>query len=178
MSNSSITGICVKREQSLPRGIVLVLFVCLPSLIGCQDAAVPVRMVDSTVSESATTESATTESATTGQAGQRRDFPLGLPVLLDLGAGKCIPCKMMAPILDELGEQYAGSMEVVFIDVWKDNEAGKRYGIQSIPTQIFFDAEGKELFRHEGFISKEDILAKWKELGVDISKNSSSAATG
>ena len=79
-----------------------------------------------------------------------------------------IPCKMMAPILEELKKEYAGRMEVEFIDVWKNPDAGKAYGIEMIPTQIFFDAGGKELFRHEGFFGKEDILAKWKELGVDL----------
>lgn len=91
-----------------------------------------------------------------------------LPRLLDLGAGKCIPCKMMAPILDELKTTYAEKLDVVFIDVWENKQAGEPYGIRMIPTQIFFDAEGKELFRHEGFFAKEDILAKWKELGFEF----------
>jgi thioredoxin 1 len=91
-----------------------------------------------------------------------------LPKLLDLGAGKCIPCKMMAPVLEELKKKYAGKLEVEFIDVWKNPDAGKQYGIEIIPTQIFFDAGGKELFRHVGFFAKEDILAKWKELGVEL----------
>ena len=91
-----------------------------------------------------------------------------LPKLVDLGADKCIPCKMMAPILKELKTGYAGRMEVEFIDVWKNPGAGKPYKIKLIPTQIFFDAFGKERFRHEGFFGKEDILAKWKELGVDL----------
>ncbi len=91
-----------------------------------------------------------------------------LPRLLDLGAGKCIPCKMMAPILDELKATYAGKLEVVFIDVWENQQAGEQYGIRVIPTQIFYAADGKELFRHEGFFAKEDILAKWKELGVRL----------
>ena len=89
-----------------------------------------------------------------------------LPKLVDLGADKCIPCKKMAPILEELKKEYDGRMEVVFIDVWKNPDAGKQYDIDLIPTQIFFDATGKELFRHQGFFSKEDILAKWRELGV------------
>ena len=91
-----------------------------------------------------------------------------LPRLVDLGADKCIPCKMMAPILEELKTAYAGQFEVEFLDVWKNPDAGKPYGIRSIPTQIFIDAGGKELFRHEGFFPKEDILAKWKELGVEL----------
>ena len=91
-----------------------------------------------------------------------------LPRLLDLGAGKCIPCKLMAPILEELKKEYEGRFDVVFIDVWINPEPARKHKIRLIPTQIFFDASGKELFRHEGFFSKEDILAKWEELGVDV----------
>ena len=91
-----------------------------------------------------------------------------LPKLIDLGADKCIPCKMMAPTLVELRKEYAGIFEVVFIDVWKNPSAGKEFGIKIIPTQIFFDASGKELYRHQGFISKEDILARWKEFGINL----------
>ncbi|MHC4124374.1 MAG: thioredoxin family protein [Planctomycetota bacterium] len=98
------------------------------------------------------------------------DNPGGLPRLVDLGAGKCVACKMMAPILEELRKEYAGIFDVEFIDVWKNRDAGKKYGIKMIPTQIFFDAAGNELFRHVGFFSREDILAKWKELSVDIEK--------
>lgn len=89
-----------------------------------------------------------------------------VPRLVDLGASKCIPCKMMAPILEGLKKEYDGRMQVDFIDVWQNPDAGKKYAIKMIPTQIFYDAAGKELFRHEGFISKDDILAKWKALGV------------
>lgn len=89
-----------------------------------------------------------------------------LPRLVDLGAGKCIPCKAMKPILDALSAEYADVFRTEFIDVWEQEDAAKAYGVKIIPTQIFYSAEGKELFRHEGFMSKEDILAKWKELGV------------
>jgi thioredoxin 1 len=91
-----------------------------------------------------------------------------LPRLVDLGADKCIPCKLMAPILEELKTTYNGKLQVDFIDVWKNPDEGKKSGISIIPTQIFYDASGKELYRHEGFFSKEDILAKWKEFGVDL----------
>jgi len=89
-----------------------------------------------------------------------------LPRLVDLGAGKCIPCKAMKPILDDLTANYAETFKTEFIDVWENEAAGKAYGVKMIPTQIFFGADGKELFRHEGFMSKEDILGKWKEFGV------------
>lgn len=94
--------------------------------------------------------------------------PSKLPKLVDLGADKCIPCKAMAPILKELKTEYTGRMDVEFIDVWKHPDAGKAHKIKLIPTQIFFDASGKERFRHEGFYGKEDILGKWNELGVDL----------
>ena len=74
---------------------------------------------------------------------------------------------MMAPILEELKKEYAGTFDVEFIDVWNDPKAAEKHGIETIPTQIFFDASGKERFRHVGFFSKEEILAKWKELGVE-----------
>ncbi len=89
----------------------------------------------------------------------------GLPRLLDLGADQCIPCKMMEPILAELEKTYAGRFEVKFIDVWKKREEAAIYGVQMIPTQIFYAADGKELFRHTGFYSREEILARWQELG-------------
>jgi|GEM_PF-1248528 len=91
-----------------------------------------------------------------------------LPLLLDLGSKRCIPCRMMEPILDELTRDYAGQFDVKFIDVWleENSEQARKYGVKVIPLQIFFDANGKELWRHEGFISKDDILAKWKELGL------------
>lgn len=74
----------------------------------------------------------------------------------------------MAPILEDLKKTYAGKMDVQFIDVWENQEAGGQYGIKVIPTQIFYNAAGKELFRHEGFFGKEDVLAKWKELGIEL----------
>jgi thioredoxin 1 len=91
-----------------------------------------------------------------------------LPKLLDLGAGKCIPCKAMAPILEDLKKEYAGQLHVEFIDVWQNPDAAKQYGVEIIPLQIFYNADGKELFRHTGFFSKEDILGKWKEFGVNL----------
>jgi thioredoxin 1 len=95
-----------------------------------------------------------------------------LPRLVDLGAGKCVQCKMMAPVLTELRKEYDGRMTVEFVDVWKDPEAGKAYKIEIIPTQIFFDPAGKERYRHEGFLSKKDILAKWQELGIELKPGS------
>jgi len=98
----------------------------------------------------------------------RAATPAALPRIVDLGADKCIPCKMMTPVLAELTRDYKGQLDVVFFDVWKDRAKGQEYGIQLIPTQIFFDATGKEVYRHEGFISKKEILSKWAELGINL----------
>jgi thioredoxin len=89
-----------------------------------------------------------------------------LPRMIDLGADKCIPCKTMAPILEKLKTDLAGQCDVTFIDVWKNPAEGPKYGIKVIPTQIFFDAEGQELFRHEGFFSREDILGTFRKHGI------------
>ncbi len=91
-----------------------------------------------------------------------------LPRLVDLGAGKCIPCKMMVPILEELRKEYKGKFDVIVIDVWENRAEARRYGIRVIPTQIFYDAAGKELYRHQGFFAKDEILKKWRELGIEF----------
>jgi thioredoxin 1 len=89
----------------------------------------------------------------------------GKPVLLELGSHSCIPCKKMMPILNELSTQQS-EFTVSFVDVWQAEGKSEQYGIKSIPTQLFFDKDGKEIFRHVGFYPKEDILAKWKEFGI------------
>ncbi len=89
-----------------------------------------------------------------------------LPMLVDLGKGTCIPCKKMKPILDELKTEYEGRAVVRIIDLRDEPKEASRYGIRLIPTQIFFDAEGKEIFRHEGFLDKQAIKAKFAEMGV------------
>lgn len=99
----------------------------------------------------------------------------GLPRLVDLGRETCIPCKMMIPVLADLRKEYAGRLSVEFVNTEESPGEATKYGIKLIPTQIFFGADGKELFRHEGFFAKDDILAKWKELGVDLAGPNSAA---
>ena len=90
----------------------------------------------------------------------------GMITMIDLGAKKCIPCKMMAPILEKLEKVYAGKAAVVFLDVWEDPVPAKHFGIRAIPTQIFFDRKGKEVYRHEGFLSEEAIVRRFQDMGV------------
>ena len=91
-----------------------------------------------------------------------------IPRLVDVGAKTCIPCKLMAPILEELKKEYAGRLQVDFLDLSINTDYAGQYKVRVIPTQIFYNATGKELFRHEGFYSKEDILVKFKQLGVEL----------
>ncbi|MHC4159357.1 MAG: thioredoxin fold domain-containing protein [Planctomycetota bacterium] len=92
----------------------------------------------------------------------------GHPVLLVLGAEACAPCRKMKPILKELKSKYKRKFEVRYIDVWKDRAAGAKYGARAIPTQIFYDDKGREVFRHVGFYTKEEILTVWRQIGIEF----------
>lgn len=86
----------------------------------------------------------------------------GIPVkntvtLVDLGAKTCIPCKMMAPILEELRTEYQGRAEVIFIDVHEKPDLAKPFTLMAIPTQVVYDRQGKEVFRHVGFLEKKAL---------------------
>jgi thioredoxin 1 len=90
----------------------------------------------------------------------------GLVTMVDLGAHKCIPCKMMAPIIAEIRKEYTGRASIIFIDVWEHREQVPRFGIRGIPTQIFYDKEGREAGRHIGFMDKKRIMETLDKLGV------------
>lgn len=96
-----------------------------------------------------------------------REIPAkDMVTMVDFGAHTCIPCKMMEPILEKLTRQYTGRAVIVFIDVWQDVGAADQFGISTIPTQVFFDKQGKEVYRHQGFLAEKAIVAKLKEMGV------------
>ena len=100
-------------------------------------------------------------------SGEVREVPIkGMVTMLDLGADSCIPCKMMAPILTKMEKRYDGKAAIIFIDVWKYRDQAKRFGVRAIPTQIFFDKEGKEIYRHVGFMSESAIVDQLKKMGV------------
>jgi len=91
----------------------------------------------------------------------------GMVTMIDLGADQCVPCKMMAPILEKLKKTYEGKAAIIFIDVWKNSDPARQYGIRAIPTQIFFDAGGREVHRHVGFMSEKDIVGQLTKMGVN-----------
>ena len=94
------------------------------------------------------------------------DFSKHLVTFIELGADKCIPCKAMQPIMKEIAAEYKGQVQVIFYDVWKNPEPGRKYGIQLIPTQVFMDKNGKELFRHTGLFPKPELVEFLKKQGV------------
>jgi thioredoxin 1 len=99
--------------------------------------------------------------------GKPPDVPVkGMVTMVDLGAKSCVPCKMMAPILEKLERDYKGRAAIVFLDVWKEPDQAKRFGIKVIPTQIFYDKQGNEVLRHTGFMGEEAIVAQLKKMGV------------
>lgn len=91
----------------------------------------------------------------------------GKITMVDLGAKKCIPCKMMAPIMEKLEKAYEGKAHIVFIDVWENRDQALRFGIRAIPTQIFFNENGEEVWRHEGFLEEKTIVDRLTEMGVE-----------
>ncbi len=101
-------------------------------------------------------------------AGMASQDQAALPRFVKLGSDKCIPCKMMAPILEELHKEYGERMIIEEIDVRDNRAAASLYSVRVIPTSVFFDGSGRELFRQEGFMDKAAILSKWQDLGFDL----------
>lgn len=100
-------------------------------------------------------------------SGNPQDVPVpGMVTMVDIGAHSCIPCKMMTPIIEKLSKEYAGRVAIAFIDVWENRDEAPKYGVRTIPTQIFYDADGNEKYRHEGFLGEKDIVSKFAELGI------------
>jgi len=91
----------------------------------------------------------------------------GKPTLAEFGWRTCIPCKAMKPILEELAVEYKDEVNVIIVEVYDHEDLSRRYGIRGIPTQIFFDKDGKEVARHAGYIAKEDILTLFSKIGVN-----------
>lgn len=96
----------------------------------------------------------------------RQALASGRPTLVDFGAAFCIPCRRMKPILDSLKTEYAGRANVIFVDIKQERDIASRYRIMIMPTQVFYDAKGKEVKRHMGFMDKPEIISEFKALGV------------
>jgi thioredoxin 1 len=100
-------------------------------------------------------------------ADEFKNLPVkGMVTMIDLGAKKCIPCKMMAPIMEKMERKYEGKAAVVFIDVFEHREQAARFRVRAIPTQIFFNTGGEEVYRHVGFLAEKDIVSQLEKMGV------------
>ncbi len=87
---------------------------------------------------------------------------------IELGSVNCIPCRMMQPVMKQIEEKYGSQVKVVFHDVWTEKGApfARVYRIRAIPTQVYFDSDDKEFFRHEGFHPFEEVEKVLKQRGV------------
>ena len=97
---------------------------------------------------------------------EQLDFSKHKVTFIELGADKCIPCKAMQPVMREIAQEYKGTIQVVFYDVWKTPKYSKIYGIRLIPTQVFIDKNGDEISRHVGFFAKDEIIKMLKEKDI------------
>jgi thioredoxin 1 len=106
-------------------------------------------------------------------SGAPASVAVAVPRLVDVGADQCIPCKAMIPVLEDLRREYAGRLQVDFIDAWKHPGQAEPFNVYGIPVQIFLDPAGRELYRHVGFFSKDEILATWRRLGFPLTSQKS-----
>jgi len=90
----------------------------------------------------------------------------GKIVMLELGSVGCIPCEQMKPVMEKLRTNYKGMLEVIFVDVRRDGENGRKFGVTMIPTQVFLDRTGKEFHRHIGYYGYEEIEPVLKKAGL------------
>jgi thioredoxin 1 len=89
---------------------------------------------------------------------------------IELGSVNCIPCKAMQPIMKSVEKKYGEQLKVIFYDVWKEDQQqyAEKYGIRLIPTQVFLDDRGKEIFRHEGFFAEGELDKFLQSKGLKI----------
>jgi len=103
---------------------------------------------------------------------EHEEFLKNLPVkgtvtMIDLGKKTCTQCKMMAPILEKLKIKYEGKAAIVFINLLDDPEQQYRFKLKALPTQIFFNREGEEIYRHTGFMAEKAIVEQLNKMGVE-----------
>jgi thioredoxin 1 len=96
--------------------------------------------------------------------------PAPLITFVELGSVKCVPCRMMQPVMKNIETKYGSQVKVVFFDIWKDDQKkyAQDYDIRVIPTQVFLDKSGKEVFRHEGFFPESEIDALLAKHGLKV----------
>ncbi len=108
------------------------------------------------------------------QAVRAMDNPIdqarasGIPTLASFGADTCMPCQMMKPIREAIADKYSGRLNVVYVQVNKEQVLAQRYGVQGIPFMIFFDANGSRIHSQAGMMSEEQIEGWLAKSGVAL----------
>jgi len=164
----------MKRQKGLDRlQLGLLLAVLSMFLLGGQSCRSDGQEENAPSTQTMKGETSTSPNRQAGEGGEvlvtfdlNLDFSKHKVTFIELGADRCIPCRAMQPLMREIAKEYAGKVQVVFYDVWKDPRPARKYGIQLIPTQVFIDQSGKEIFRHVGYFPKEEILQMFKEKGI------------
>jgi thioredoxin 1 len=90
--------------------------------------------------------------------------PAKRPALYEFGAKTCIPCIQMQKVMAELTSSHGDKVEFRMVYADEEKDLFRQHGIMLIPTQVFFNAEGREVDRHIGPLTKEQVLQKLKEL--------------
>lgn len=94
----------------------------------------------------------------------------GMPRMVQLGSPACFACQLMAPFLEEIQREQKGKIEIHTIDVGNNAYLQKRYQVEGLPTQLFYGPEGDLFWRHEGFLSKEEILETFEKYGIRLAE--------
>ncbi len=89
-----------------------------------------------------------------------------VPTLIQFSSDSCVYCKEMEPIIEDLGQEYEGRVIIKLVNVNENTEEAKENKIRVVPTQVFFNAQGEGVARHEGYMTKEEILEVFQEIGV------------
>lgn len=84
--------------------------------------------------------------------------------MVNVGAAACVPCRLMAPVLERAARRYEGRARVLVVDIRTNRDALKTYGVRVLPTQIFFNAAGERVATHEGFLSEAELTRAIDEL--------------
>ncbi len=106
------------------------------------------------------------QSAPTPGTAKAMGDAVTLPRMVDVGKTYCIPCKMMVPVLQEAQLRYKGKAVIEFVDLEAHPEAAQQYKIMMIPTQVFYNSDGKEVDRHVGFLPFEEVEKIFTKMGV------------
>jgi thioredoxin 1 len=153
------------KKPSFPNPLFILLFLGALTVLSLVGQACGTKSEERETSAPAT-QTAGGEGSVLVTTDLNLDFSKHKVTFIELGADRCIPCKAMQPIMKEIAAEYAGKIQVVFYDVWKDPRPAQKYRIQLIPTQVFIDRSGAEIFRHVGFYEKNEILKMFKEKGI------------